>query len=328
MSEYYADEAVTLHLGDCLDILPTLPDSSVDAIVTDPPYAVGYQGKTGSGSFMERAGGAARWDHVGGNHRAIDAIDAVRTRRVEALRFGDWCTQWASECLRILKPGGHLLAFGSPRTHHRLITAVEDAGLEIRDTIDWIYTSGQPKGANLPGGRATMLKPAHEPIVVARATPLATVRETVARHGTGALTIDGCRTDSGGWPPNILLGHYCPPAECLRGCPVREMGDAARLFPVFQLHSKAPKSERLEVDGVRHDTPKPLGLMRWLVRLACPPGGTVLDFCAGSGTTLLAALDEGMSGIGIEKHEPHARIAVARIVGRVPTLLDLPAPAA
>lgn len=309
---YYTRDGVTLHLGDSLDVLPSLPDASVDAIVTDPPYSVGYRGKTGNGSFMERKAGDSRWDHVGGNHRPINAIDAVRTRRVEALRYGEWCAKWASECLRILKPGGHLLAFGSTRTHHRLTTALEDAGFEIRDVIDWIYTSGQPKGQK-HDGRATMLKPAHEPIVVARATPLATIAATITEHDTGTLAIDDCRTDTGGWPPNILLGHDCPPGGCLPGCPVREASDSARTFPVFRLHSKAPTTERLAVNGVVHPTPKPLGLMRWLVRLACPPGGTVLDFCAGSGTTGLAARDEGMHAVLIEEHEPYAAITRERL---------------
>lgn len=82
---------------------------------------------------------------------------------------------------------------------------------------------------------------------------------------------------------------------------------------MFLINSRTPDAERIEVEGVRHDTPKPLALMRWLVRLVCPPGGTVLDPFAGSGTTLLAARAEGFGGIGIEQHEPYARIAAARL---------------
>src|SRR5688572_23655790 len=105
--------------GDCLALMPTLADASIDAIVTDPPYGLGFMGRA--------------WD---------------------ALPPG---LPWARECLRVLKPGGHLLAFGGTRTSHRLVCAIEDAGFEIRDTIAWMYGSGFPKGQGC-------LKPAHEPI--------------------------------------------------------------------------------------------------------------------------------------------------------------------
>ena len=107
--------------------------------------------------------------------------------------FQRWCFAWASECLRVLKPGGHLLAFGGARTWHRLACAVEDAGFEIRDSAHWIYGSGFPKSKNLGSGRGTALKPAHEPIVVARRPFAGTVAANVAEHGTGAMNIDGCR---------------------------------------------------------------------------------------------------------------------------------------
>ena len=111
-------------------------------------------------------------------------------------RFQDWCRLWAIECLRVLKPGGHLLAFGAPRGYHRLASGIEDAGFEVRDSIHWIFGSGFPKSHNLEGewnGWGTALKPAHEPVVVARKPLVGTVAENVARHGTGALNIDGCR---------------------------------------------------------------------------------------------------------------------------------------
>ena len=152
MEPYYTAEGVTLHLGDCLDVLPALADASVDAIVTDPPYGIGFMGKQWDtpGSFVERCPAkAGAFDHVGGNHNPSNAADAVRTRRTEAARFGQWCGLWAPELLRVLKPGGHLVAFGSPRTYHRLTVALEDAGFEIRDSLHWIYGSGMPKGQNI-----------------------------------------------------------------------------------------------------------------------------------------------------------------------------------
>jgi DNA modification methylase len=129
-----------------------LPDASVDAIVCDPPYGLGFMGKEwDSGkSFVERR--AARgntFDHVGGNHNPVDSADAARTRRVESARFGAWCQIWAAEALRVLKPGGHLLAFGGSRTWHRLTVAIEDVGFEIRDSIAWLYGSGFPKSLDV-----------------------------------------------------------------------------------------------------------------------------------------------------------------------------------
>jgi hypothetical protein len=110
---FYTDEHVRLHLGDCLDVLPILPDASVDAIVTDPPYELGFMGKA--------------WDASGIAYN----VDVWR------------------QCWRVLKPGGHLLAFGGTRTYHRMTVAIEDAGFEIRDSLHWIYGSGFPKGQDI-----------------------------------------------------------------------------------------------------------------------------------------------------------------------------------
>jgi len=198
----------TILHGNNLDILPTLPDNSVDSIVTDPPYELGFMGK--------------KWDSSG-----------------IAYSVELW-----TECLRVLKLGGHLLSFGGTRTFHRVAVAIEDAGFEIRDNIAWLYGSGFPKsldvskaidkaagaerervpyvggiasGQNNYGGGGkihlgskvgdkastpeaqqwngwgTALKPAHEPIIVARKPLIGTVAHNVLTHGTGALNIDGSR---------------------------------------------------------------------------------------------------------------------------------------
>lgn len=113
MDAYYSDDGITLYLGDSLDILPTLPEASIDAVVCDPPYELAFMGRS--------------WDASG------IAYDVKL---------------WA-ECLRVLKPGGHLLAFGGSRTYHRMTVAIEDAGFEIRDSLHWIYGSGFPKGQDV-----------------------------------------------------------------------------------------------------------------------------------------------------------------------------------
>ena len=140
-------------LGDCVEVMKSLPDNSVDSVVTDPPYGLEFMGKEWdapwkkSGSFngnieetAESAGGVSKF----ANHR-------VRYQKGLApmLGFQLWATEWAVECLRVLKPGGHILAFGGSRTWHRLAVAVEDAGFELRDSIAWIYGSGFPKSLDV-----------------------------------------------------------------------------------------------------------------------------------------------------------------------------------
>jgi site-specific DNA-methyltransferase (adenine-specific) len=173
--------------GDCLAILPTLAADSVDAVVTDPPYGLKFMGR--------------EWDGSDGFRRSLNEADAGRdnafgrmSKRGPEYRAGhlfqEWCEAWAKECLRVLKPGGHILAFGGTRTYHRLACAIEDAGFEVRDQIQWIYATGFPKS------RAT-LKPAHEPIVMARKPLIGTVAANTKLHGTGALNIDACRVAAG-----------------------------------------------------------------------------------------------------------------------------------
>lgn len=205
------DAKFTLHNGDCLDVLRTMPENSVDSIVTDPPYGLSFMGK--------------KWDY----DVPSEAI-------------------WR-ECLRVLKPGGHLLAFAGTRTQHRMAVRIEDAGFEIRDMIAWVYGSGFPKsldvskaidkGEGFWRGRAgavksgndamsggnyertakgdpvtaaaaawqgwgTALKPALEPITVARKPLAGTVAENVLQWGCGGLNIDGCRIP--GWKPQVTQG--------------------------------------------------------------------------------------------------------------------------
>jgi DNA modification methylase len=194
----------SVRLGDCREVMRLLAAETVDAIVTDPPYGLGFMGRG--------------WD-----------------RGVPGVEF------WA-EALRVAKPGAHLVAFGGTRTYHRLACAIEDAGWELRDCLQWVYGSGFPKSHNLDGdwsGFGTALKPAYEPIILARKPLLGTVAANVQAHGCGALNIDGCRvgtepafverpgcksvggimngaegvrvTDGGAgrWPANLVLGCAC-----------------------------------------------------------------------------------------------------------------------
>lgn len=159
-----------IHVGNCLEVMRGMAAESVDAIVTDPPYGLSFMGK--------------RWDCD------VPSIEI-----------------WA-ECLRLLKPGGHLLAFAGTRTQHRMAVRIEDAGFEIRDMIAWVYGSGFPKSHNGEWG-GTALKPALEPITVARKPLIGTVAANVLAHGTGALNIDHCGigakfSEGGRWPANLI----------------------------------------------------------------------------------------------------------------------------
>lgn len=324
---------VRLLEGDCLEVLGELEPKSVDAIVTDPPYGIGFQHE--------------RWDSTAIREAAAKA-GHDRLNPSEA--FEAWCRIWATECRRVMKPGAFLAAFGSPRTYHRLACGVEDAGLEIRDTLMWLYSKGMPKSRHYPGGRATTLKPAFEPVVLARRGLDGTTEATIARHGTGALNTESCRVQ-GRHPANVILGHdpNCGKGRCAPGCAVSAadacVGEGrARIAPSRFLY--CPKVSRAERDagceqlaerhfdllpnapgkGPRrcaparnpHPTVKPLELMRWLVRLLCPPGGLVLDPTVGSGTTGAAAVLEGRRFVGIELEPAYVEIAAARIAHHSP----------
>jgi site-specific DNA-methyltransferase (adenine-specific) len=334
--------------GDCREVLKELAAGSIDACVTDPPYHLT--------SIVQRFGSATAApakDRDGLYKRASAGFMGKQWDGGDiAFTIELWQLVW-----RCLKPGAHLIAFGGTRTYHRMACAIEDAGFEIRDQIGWLYGSGFPKSHNIGNGWGTALKPAWEPIVLARKPLIGTVAETVLEHGTGALNIDGCRvgTDAGWsypngrggsgwhgqdslatnltepkeatqgrWPANVLhdgseevlaafaaYGESASKASAGRNGndkgdvftlnrkrdDVRghdDFGTAARFF----YSAKADAEDRL---GSKHPTVKPVDLMAYLCRLVTPPGGTVLDPFAGSGSTGMACLKEGFQAVLIER---------------------------
>jgi site-specific DNA-methyltransferase (adenine-specific) len=342
--------------GDCLKEMKKMPDGSIDAVITDPPYGLSFMGK--------------KWDYE------VPSVDV-----------------WA-ECLRVLKPGGYLLALAGTRTQHRMVCAIEDAGFEIRDMIAWVYGQGFPKSLDVSKaidkaegaerevigrvagmgkqnpewngtaqgrtensfkpeyditapatdaakqwhGWGTALKPAMEPITVARKPLIGTVAENVLEYGTGALNIDACRVGvengAGRWPANLIhdgseevmtrfpnvesgkpagvkaggqlncYGHFAG------GIPVTGFGDSGSAARFFYC-AKASKSERGE--GNNHPTVKPVALIAYLVKLVCREGGVVLDPFMGSGTTGVACKNLNRNFIGIELDDGYFEIASRRI---------------
>lgn len=402
---------VTLHHGDCRDVLKSLPDNSLDSCVTDPPYALV--------SMVKRFGNA---DPAKETFAMNKSNSGYMSRGFMGKQWDTgetaFSTEFWAEVFRVLKPGAFVSAFGASRGYHRMACAIEDAGFEIRDSMMWIYGTGFPKSHDVSKGidkaagaerdryeRAafggtfsddggttygtalsnkavtdtaiqwqgwgTALKPAFEPIVLAR-KPLSekTVAANVLRWGTGAINIDGCRvsTDddtrrpcngisalgqSSGWndcnvKPGLHGGHALGrwPAnvvhdgseEVIAAFPESEggawpakgigfgysggerkqngvrtetndSGSAARFF-------YSAKASKLDRAGSKHPTVKPIKLMQWLARLITPPGGTILDPFAGSGTTGAAAAAEGFRAILIEREAEYVedikrRLAVA-----------------
>ena len=142
MEPWHLDDQATIYHGDCLEVLRELPDASVDSVVTDPPYGLEFMGKDWDAPWKASGDVVTDPASVGGFQDGNGGNPYSRSR----LRYGvgdmpgfqTWCELWAAECLRVLKPGGHLLAFGGTRTWHRLAVAIEDAGFEIRDSIAWM----------------------------------------------------------------------------------------------------------------------------------------------------------------------------------------------
>lgn len=210
MTPHFVDSSVTLYLGDCFEVMRELPDASVDAVVTDPPYGIGFMGREWD-TFKPGAGAARKLMHprereagklvsenpnIHGRHRspALSPSQIDYDYSAAGLRkFQAWCEGWGLEAIRVLKPGGYILSCGAPRAYHRMASGLEDAGFEIRDCLAWLFGSGFPKSLNIGDGLGTALKPAHEPIVLGRKPFKCTVKANVAEHGTGALNIDACR---------------------------------------------------------------------------------------------------------------------------------------
>jgi len=435
--------------GDCIEVMEQFPENSFSVIITDPPYGL---------KFMDKEWDSFKLRQKTSNQLITWLGSGMAFNKSELKAYQEFTFEWAKVAIRILKPGGYLLAFGGSRTFHRMYCGIEDAGFEIKDTIMWLYGSGFPKGLNIAKaiqnykqtGKATAtgtgdgglnplgyikrnfelgyrkkeytnqnqdvyeitdedalrwlgwntaLKPAFEPIVVAR-KPISeeNLVKNILKYGTGGINIEAGRipineviirkfkdnkpkssiiikslnnqyyeNDKGRYPANVILECICD--EIVDGkhtnpeCPCylldKQTGELESGYMSPLLHkrektkgeyqspsgiygkfdnqylletygdkggasrffycAKASVQER-EMglgDGTKrknlHPTVKPVALMKYLVKMFTPPGGIVLDPFAGSGSTLIACKELGISFVGIEKEKEYVEIAQKRL---------------
>ncbi|MCL2726057.1 MAG: hypothetical protein FWD69_16650 [Polyangiaceae bacterium] len=329
--------------SDVLATLRELPSNEFDGLLCDPPYGLCFQAKT--------------WDY-------------------NVPPYHVW-----HEALRVLKPGAPLLAFGGPRTFHRIASIVEDVGFELRDCFMWLFGSGFPKSQNVSlaldkeastaplstkekggthdvlampatplariwDGYSTTLKPAYEPIVLARKPLEGNLAQNVARWGVGGLAIDACRIGDR-WPANLILDEGAGALLDASVAPTHSVsGGPSRFFYCAKVSTKEREfgcealPKRIASDLFRrktgsagiehpragagrgsgahnhHPTLKPIGLTRWLATLIKPPSDTaqlLVPYC-GTGSEMIGALQAGWSIVfGIERNAEYVQIAHARL---------------
>lgn len=175
--------------GDSRFVLSILPSNSFDSVVTDPPYELTNSNRRKPPPIVDGSPFSRHRVGVNGDNRASRGFMGQEWDGSGiAHDVGFW-----REVLRVLKPGGYLLAFGGTRTYHRLGVAIEDAGFEIRDMVSWMFGQGFPKSLNCGDGLGTALKPAQEPVCMARKPLIGTVEKNLREYGVGAINIDACR---------------------------------------------------------------------------------------------------------------------------------------
>lgn len=296
----------TIIHGDSLEVLAGLNGSSVDLVLTDPPY------------FLDKMDN--NWQHkiVGSskNQQVIKSLPAgMKFDRQQGKNFYEWYLKISKEIFRVLKPGGLFLSFSSPRLYHRMTSAIDDAGFEVRDCLIWLYTQNQMKAMGmdhfidksffskgqkenlknkLKGWKTPQLKSCFEPISFAQKPTEGTYLNNITLHGTGLVNT------------NLRVGNNMQVANVISTEKINEAIDQVFLV------SKPNKQEK---GGFNiHQTVKPLSLCEHLIKLLTfNEDAVVLDPFLGSGTTALAAKNLNRSYIGIEINQEYIEVAKKRI---------------
>lgn len=268
----------TLYTGDNVRIMQAhIADNSQDSCVTDGPYGIRFMGKAWDSFDIEKKYSQMGFKkkREGQNHRSM-AAGKYNTSRAANYAFQEWFRERAVEVYRVLKPGGYFVSFGSPRTFHRMVCGVEDAGFEIRDTMMWIFASGFPKNKDLTDygydGWGTGLKPGYEPILIAR-KPISesNIQTNMKVHGVGGINIDACRipytSDADfesvkfGSQPKINGGNYIPGATDREVHAENIEGNPKGRWPANVMHDGSDEVVKLfpfsrgQKDAVKGDEP-------------------------------------------------------------------------
>jgi len=292
--------------GDSLRVLSMLDNNSIDLVLTDPPY------------FLDKMDD--RWDEkkVASTkyHHVIKSLPAgMKFDREQGKNFYEWYYKISKHILRVLKPGGFFFSFSSPRLYHRMVSAIDDTGLLIRDCFIWLYTQNQPKAMSLNhfieklnedkeaidglkkqlnGWKTPQIKSCFEPIVMAQKEPDGTFLENFRKFKVGLLNT------------NVRIGRDMFPSNVVSTDTINEVVDKCFLI------SKPDKKEKGDFN--LHRTVKPLSLCEYIVNLTTYSNeAVVLDPFAGSGTALVAAKKTGRKFIGIDINKEYIEIAIRRI---------------
>lgn len=296
-------------LADTFTAIAELEDNSLDAVITDPPYFLDGMGDTWDSDTINRK------QTQGGVVSSLKA--GMRFDKSQGLEFQRCMNKLAELAFAKVKPGGWFIAFSAPRLYHRLAVGVEDAGYEVRDMWQWLYTQNQMKAMGLQRGllriqdelsdseyeklatellewKTPQVKSCFEPIVMAQKPREGTFLENWRKHHIGLVNVKS----------GVGSGEDMSTANVMTNESISELLDSTFLV------GKPTKKEKGE--DTKHVSVKPLDIMRHIVKVVVPEGGLVLDPFNGSGTTGIAALLEGRNFIGYEKSDEYFRQSLKR----------------
>jgi site-specific DNA-methyltransferase (adenine-specific) len=292
--------------ADSLRVLNKIGEDSIDIVLTDPPY------------FLDKLDN--QWDHKVASSKkyqhTVKSLPAgMKFDREQGARFYNWYLEVSKEIFRVLKPGRFFFSFSSPRLYHRMASAVDDAGFELRDCFLWVYTQNQAKAmsldhfidklkadqktkdalkSKLKGWKTPQIKSCFEPIVMAQKKPEGTFLENMVKNEVGLFNT------------TVRIGDNMFPSNILTIEKINEIMDKNFLI------KKPNKNEKSGFNN--HMTVKPLLLCEYLLRLSVfSRKGTVLDPFMGSGTTLVAAKNLGLNYVGIDSNPEYVEIAKKRL---------------